>query len=157
MRQDLHAVLLLRANNLGFDATRHWNPTHDATQAEYDRFGSVGISTAGNQNPSKPSLPEHRIPVLLLYANDLGFCAIGAGFVEGRARVATGFAEVGPGLPPVFWSGHNPIFSRITRDKARSCACRSACHRRKKPTAPACSMSVPNPIADIQRPNSDVR
>ena len=85
MRQDLHAVLLLRANNLGFDATWHWNPTHDATQAEYDRFGSVGISTAGNQNPSKPSLPEDRIPVLLLYANDLGFCAIGAGFVEGRA------------------------------------------------------------------------
>jgi hypothetical protein len=44
--------------------------------AEYDRFGGVGISMAGlSKSPSKPLLPEHRIHVLLLSANDLSFRA----------------------------------------------------------------------------------
>ena len=44
--------------------------------AEYDHFGGVGISMAGQSKPpSNPLLPEHRIHVLLLSANDLGFRA----------------------------------------------------------------------------------
>ena len=40
--------------------------------AEYDHFGGVGISMAGqSKSPSNPLLPEHRIHVLLLSANDL--------------------------------------------------------------------------------------
>ena len=44
--------------------------------AEYDHFGGVGISMAGqSKSPNNPLLPEHRIHVLLLSANDLGFRA----------------------------------------------------------------------------------
>jgi hypothetical protein len=45
---------------------------HDATRAEYDRFGGVGISRGrGNQNPSKVLLPERPIHVLLMRAKCL--------------------------------------------------------------------------------------
>ena len=45
---------------------------YDATRAEYDRFGGVGISMSGqSKSPAGPLLPEHPIHVLLLRANDL--------------------------------------------------------------------------------------
>jgi hypothetical protein len=46
---------------------------HEATRAEYDRFGSVGIPMAGqsNQNPATCFLPEHSVQDLLQRANDL--------------------------------------------------------------------------------------
>jgi hypothetical protein len=49
---------------------------YDATRAEYDRFGGVGISmTRQSKSPAGLLLPEHPVPVLLLRANDLRFGA----------------------------------------------------------------------------------
>jgi hypothetical protein len=44
----------------------------DATHAEYDRFGGVGIAMARpSKSPATLLLPEYPIQVLLLRANDL--------------------------------------------------------------------------------------
>ena len=49
---------------------------HDATRAEYDRFGGVVISMARrSKSPARLFYLKNPIPVLLLRANDLVFGA----------------------------------------------------------------------------------
>jgi hypothetical protein len=62
---------------------------YDATRAEYDRFGGVGISMARQSNPQQGYYyTEHPIRVLLLRANDLSFGAWASpdALLDGGAR-----------------------------------------------------------------------
>jgi hypothetical protein len=64
----------------------------DATQAEYDRFGGVGIALARpSESPAMLLLPKYLLQGLLLRANDLLLATTREQTSRGESRTA-GFA-----------------------------------------------------------------